>query len=764
MNKKNIKIRLVSLAICFVLIASGFQLSFAQQLRWLRVSQLQSFFKDYSTECELEPDGTGSLNFLAWPAQYGDNQYMMRAKGIWIGATNFYDPVEKKVKGLKVIGSGPRYDDVNNPLEMFSKSIKLIGRTKSPIVIVDAATGSSNSLYDVLDEVDPNLPCDRMVVDQYNTSMGISVTKKVLAFTQHNHDNYFIYDYVFKNTGIYNTAGDTIQRTISGLQIYFNVRTAFNGVTTAGSTSTWGSFDAEWGQGVVFDDFGPPYRQRTDSLRGFYAFYSPVKSSYGSRNSVNALGYDWDWGCPNQTGGGTNLNGLFGAAKFTGYVTLLASKGPGNLFNVDDYNQPSTVNYFSPDGSTCTNPQSQYDESAMGLRWAQMTEGHLLKSLWQAVGDGRYVSDWNGTDPLHPEAGEMGQGYGPYTLAPGDSIHIVFAEGASGLPWELCRSLGAIWWQYYEGTGTPPLIEPDGSVFTSCSAWQKAWVWTGKDSILQTYKNARANFRSGYNIPQAPPAPSQFTVTSGGDRISLAWADNAKSSPHFNGYIVYRSEALSKDYRAVYVKVFECDKNYVFPAPGTPQWDDTSANRGFNYYYYVQSKDDGTQNDVKPGVPLYSSLFLTMTTTPAHLLRPSGNLLGEVRVVPNPYDIRSRKWQFGDTGPYDRIMFYGIPPKCRLKIFTEDGALIWEKLHTDGSGDEPWDSKTSSNQIIVSGIYILYVEVTEDTYATQDKIAPYDISDENLKLMYPKNAVMFKTGDKVFSAGQSTFRKFVVIR
>jgi hypothetical protein len=153
-----------------------------------------------------------------------------------------------------------------------------------------------------------------------------------------------------------------------------------------------------------------------------------------------------------------------------------------------------------------------------------------------------------------------------------------------------------------------------------------------------------------------------------------------------------------------------------------------------------------------------------MTTVPAHLLRPSGNLLGEVRVVPNPYDIRARKWQFGEIGPYDRIMFYGIPPKCRLKIYSEDGALIWEKLHTNGSGDEPWDSKTSSNQIVVSGIYIVYVEVTEDTYATENKIARYDIYDENLKLMYPKDALMYSAGDKIFSAGQSTFRKFVVIR
>jgi len=245
MNNKNIKNRFVLLAVGFVLIASGFQYTIAQELRWIRVGQLQSFFKDYSNECETEPAGAGSINFFSWPAQYGDNQYTMRAKGFWIGATNFYDPVEKKNKSVKVIGSGPRYDNANLLQEIFSKSIKLIGRTKPPLVTVDGSTGSSNSLYDVLDELDPNLPCDRMIVNQYNTSMGISVTRKVLAFTQQNHNNYFIHDYVFKNTGIYNTAGDTYQQTIANFHIYFNYRQAYNGVTTNGFSSTWGSFDAE---------------------------------------------------------------------------------------------------------------------------------------------------------------------------------------------------------------------------------------------------------------------------------------------------------------------------------------------------------------------------------------------------------------------------------------------------------------------------------------------------------------------------------------
>jgi hypothetical protein len=312
-----------------------------------------------------------------------------------------------------------------------------------------------------------------------------------------------------------------------------------------------------------------------------------------------------------------------------------------------------------------------------------------------------------------------------------------------------------------------------------------------------------------------------------------------------------------------YEKIFECNKSNA-----VNHFDDVTANRGFDYYYYIQSKDDGTQ---VPNEVLYSSLFWTVTSRQANLQRPaepvtpfppdvlnsfwkliaefkgpwvsgtnyssnthdvisyqgsfyicklltsdttkpnlddthwrlltsqgdsvafnkgpwilgsnyadtthdivtyngssyickdniphdsttpdldkahwqlltprgdwvsgshyiahdivsyssssfvtlysiaSGKGLDLVRVVPNPYDIRARYFQFGDQSQYDRIAFYGLPAVCKLKIFTERGDLIWEKDHTGGTGDELWDSKTSSGQIIASGIYILYVEAS----------------------------------------------------
>ena len=71
-----------------------------------------------------------------------------------------------------------------------------------------------------------------------------------------------------------------------------------------------------------------------------------------------------------------------------------------------------------------------------------------------------------------------------------------------------------------------------------------------------------------------------------------------------------------------------------------------------------------------------------------------------------------RQLQYGVSAP-DRLMFLNIPPVCTIRIFTERGDLVDIIEHTDGSGDEIWNSITSSRQIIVSGIYIAHFEMPD---------------------------------------------------
>ena len=167
--------------------------------------------------------------------------------------------------------------------------------------------------------------------------------------------------------------------------------------------------------------------------------------------------------------------------------------------------------------------------------------------------------------------------------------------------------------------------------------------------------------------------------------------------------MIYRTRELAKDYKSVYTKVFECDATNA-----VNEFDDKSADRNVEYYYYIQSKDDGSQ----AGKTLYSSKYLTLSNEPAFALQPGiKSTLDSVRVVPNPYDIRNRLYQYGVDSQFDQIVFYGLPTReCKLRIFTERGDLIWEKDHNNGSGNEIWNSMTSSQQVVVSGVYILHVE------------------------------------------------------
>ena len=758
------------------LILFGNNSGYSQAIRWLHVGDLQAPINEIGAEFEGEiPSGTNINNFFSWPAQFSIDQTTSRMKGLWIGCRSFNDPADNVLRSAKVIGSGPR-DFPDRINQIFPVEIRLIGRDARPEVLVDNQEASDNSLYDLVDEIDPNLPSDRMVLVEFNTSIGISVTKKVYAFANSEHGNYFINEYVFKNTGIYNRQGDVQQQTLQDVWFYFFYRYAFSGVTSLAFASTWGHFNTTWGPNCINHSFGedPGNPEYTDNdgnpMRGFFSWPGPFEGA--PRPS-----YAEDWGTPKLDDPDA---GTLGTAKYAGVVTLHADVSSQNQSN--DPLQPKTTWFISSDGTHVDQNVSQYNESEMQDRYDIISEGHPSVKHDVLVGDNY---PFNYSDPVRQAGGgaSQGQGFGPYTLNPGDSIRIVFAEGVSGISWEKGREVGIRWLQWRNGTGTPELRMPDGSTTTDFNLYKRRWVETGKDSIIKTFRNAIDN----YNTPgfiQSPPPPSSFSVISGGDRIRLEWAPVEGAT----GYVIYRSRGNILDYRTVYERLTDL-------GPDASSFDDVTATRGFDYYYYIQSKSNDN----------FSSFAWTITNTPATLQRPAvtappmppgndttnwksfspvdwvsdslyvpyqaviynglnyvcmdstnqppdsdyvnwkvttyvgewvsgsaynardvvsyggfnfvtpysisgGSLLELVRVVPNPYDIRARFYQFGDQSQYDQISFYGLPPICKLKIFTERGELIWEKDHLIGTGDERWDSKTTYGQIISSGIYILYVE------------------------------------------------------
>jgi len=682
------------------------------EIKWLRVNSLHAYFSEQGSEVEGGSGDEMSTIYFSWPGEYGIRQSTIRSRGMMIGCRDFYAAKVDKEFSYMVVNIGPKPTQFRQYAVFDAVEFKLIGRFEHPIVEVDGKLATHNLLYDELDELDETLIPDRMLIVKNHTLMGVTVTKKVYAFTQQNHNNYYIYDYVLKNTGIIDPDGTVYKQTLKDVYFFLTDRYSLAGESILGydQSQRWAPWNASWGYNTVNDVIGtdPSAPEFNDSnsplfqLRANIAWYGPH-----SEQPVED-----DWGCPNYKD-----DGIMAAAKYIGHLTLHADKSVQD--RSDDLSQPKTTHWVLTESPVTARASSQFDEYTMGQRYDAMRRGHAEKTHAELVGDG-YANEYTAS------TGDIGgttavQGFGPYTLAPGDSIHIVTGQGVAGLSREKNREVGGNWIQWTNGTGNPPLIMPDGVTTTEYNRYKRAWVWTCKDSLLKTFRSALTNYESGFTIPQPPPPPASFTVKSGGDRIRLSWADNATNWPHFDGYVIYRSEGTVMDSKTVYKKIFECSAANVVHT-----YDDTSAVRGFDYYYYIQSKDDGSQNEADPGKPLVSSLFWTLTSVPAYLRRAAVvNDLEKIRVVPNPYDIRARSVQFGEDFQYDRIAFYGLPPECTIKIFTERGDVIWEKKHDDGSGDELWDSLTASGQIIVSGIYIAYFETPE---------------------------------------GESVFRKFVVIR
>ncbi len=664
------KIRTFTIVLLSILFISP---NFAQTSKWLSVGNLHSWYS--SSGCEIELGRTPGVlsnqqDGLRWPALY-TNQDCQAAKALWIGAVNYNDAKAGKVFNYKVVHMGPRVQNIKS--EFIPQEFKLIGKFKHPDVYVDGIPAGKLDFLDYVDEIDPDLPSDRMILNVTNTGIGITMTRKIYAFSQQNHDNYFIYDYVFKNTGIVDLEGTVNQQTIEEAMFYFQYRYAPS--KEGGPYGfQWLPQNTSWGRStmndVVYEKDGQPFRAQFSWLGSHSQF---------SEGSII--------GGPNRGTDVYEADGRLGAAQFVGTITLHADTSPSD--NTDDPGQPMTTDYYDSDGPLTYN-NDQFNAVMMADEYATMTAGRPEQSHADKVGTG-FADQFGATGGGYSQ----GQGFGPYTLAPGDSVHIVLAEGVAGLNRDSVYTIGARWL-----ADTGPFIKPDGSTAGNRDDYKDAWVMTGKDSLFKTFERALLAYNSGLQVPAPPPPPDEFVITSGGGKINLKWSNNAESSEGFSGYNVYRAIHVPD---TTFELIYTCGGNSGNPVVN--EYDDTDLLRGFDYYYYVTSFDDGSKNDINPGVPLESSKFYTLTNSPATLKRPPGKTLADIRVVPNPFNIRAKEIQFGASGS-NRIKFLDIPGECTIKIYTERGDLVETIEHTDGSGDDSWNSITSSRQTVVSGVYI----------------------------------------------------------
>ena len=681
--------------------------------RWLAGGAFHNWYSEVGNERESGGFVGTQQDGMRWPGIYSFRD-MQAAKGLWLGARNVRDDAGNTYP-IRVVHAGPR---VSGAGEFFPVRMEIAGRYEPALVTVNGEQ-SFPSAEMILDRIDPALDADFVLTNEVNTLLGVTMVRRVRQFAQEYNDDYHILEYTFTNTG--NTDGDADielpNQTIEDFWVFpqYRLSVAKESRYMVGNSSGWGVNTMIDRRG---DGLGPAEAEQFRAQfvwHGNYPGFTAYDNLGSSLQTVN--------GWPVTQVSDADSLGRLAASAFVGVVTLHADASASD--DSDDRGQPATITYFDSD-ATFTSQNDAFSPSKMQTEYSLMTSGVKEPRHAYAVEPSGLSGflDPTGDPQLGTQGGNsFANGYGPYTLAPGESIRIVWAEGAGGLSREANSAIG----QAFLNAGNDA---DAGLTYNGETKTKNEWIFTGRDSLFQTFNRAIEAFEADYQIARAPAPPASFSVDGGGDRIALAW-DPPAEGPTPTRYEVYRARG-------------SLDSTYSIVYSGTEtSFDDTTPIRGVGYYYYVQAVVDNAGDGVAGaplGAPLKSSRYFTQSYTPALLARPQGTSLDAIRVVPNPFNIGSAgQFRFQGDGETNKLAFFNIPGFCRIDIYTEIGELVDSIEHDNGTGDEYWDHTTSSRQVVASGVYIAVITVTQD------------IPDP-------------ETGALLYQQGERAFRKFVIIR
>jgi hypothetical protein len=663
---------------------------------WLNAGAFGHEYSEVGGKPEAERGG------LAWPQWY-DYKETHRNDGIWIAAKNVEDETGE-VWPVRIAHVGARSSGEN---EFFPQKFEMISRFDPPTTIVDGLESFKHPLFN--DRVDSDIPADRMIHNVVNTLMGVQMDRKVYQFSQDFHDDYHIIEYTFTNTGNVDE-DDEIEfpdRTLEELYFYFLHRYHPN-EEAAGVARVQGGRGANWGKNTMVDAVGDGHEDYEVDFRAQYVWHGFMPEFEPWNNIGGPALTDQHSRIPP----GDSL-GRLTAPIMVGRVFIHADErahAPGETV-ADDPDQPSTMVAYDTN-DPLTSSESAFNLPNMQERYNRLiTAGRVYPHHADLVTPpaGPWDRQRLANQTNDPSRGITGggwgptEGFGPYTLGPGEEVRIVVADAISGLDRKAAREIGHAYKSLFlEGRGDAPIdydANNDGQIGADESMSKNEWVMTARDSLFQVFERAIANRESDWGIPRGPKPPREFRVTSGVDRVTLEWEPYTGENPE--AWEIYRAAELRTNPYELIATVDGSGSGY----------EDPDVERGISYFYYLQAvgseNTDGT-GMTPSGVPLRSNRAYTQTFDAAFLKRPPGGTLDAARVVPNPYNLGSNpdvRW----PDIQDQIAFLGIPGDCTIKIFTELGELVETIEHTDGSGDEFWDLTTSSNQVVVSGIYVAVI-------------------------------------------------------
>lgn len=657
-----------------------------------------------------EREGWYSGRSLRWPRILSQDN--TRVNVVWIGARNVQTE-DGENHAYMVSHVGPR---VSGAGEVFPIEFRTVSRFEPPVVNVKLGTGETLESTDYFvdnDAVDPNLPADRMIYTEVNTALGITLKRRAYAFGQEYNDNYHIQEFVLINTGNMDDDEEIeVEQTLEGVYLHFQKR-----YQLAEFSYNPGGPDG-WGANVMNDIVGDGMEDYEVDFRAQYTWLGNARN--GDAATYDEAGYPMlaplDWSQPSDSSGRLTV------PQFVGTVTLHADTSPSN--RTDDVSQPSSTGHIDSDAPILSGNDAFDSDRSQADYQGAIEVGHMYPHHADIVDPDGNFKQQDGTPQLGKAGGYSSMySYGPYTLAPGDSVRIMIAEGVDGLnPYEAFvvgsafKELGG----HQRNQMTPMLANTPNITYRGVTLSKNGWWFSGKDSLFQTFERAlevyaASNEMTEFPIPPGPLPPMSFTVESAPDNVELSWElyPDAETPA---GFELYRARTYLEgpaDDGFRYTCIAGC--------PGTPELGPSARSfsdplpRGIEQYYYLQVVSNALTPADAVGTPsgkrLKSNRFYTQTWDPASTSRAPGASTSDFVVVPNPLNIAASeevRYVRGNTA--DRIGFLDIPGNCTIRIYTESGELIKTIEHTTGTGDEYWNLTTDSQQVIVSGLYIVVVD------------------------------------------------------
>lgn len=639
---------------------------------------------------------------------------------------NFRSGLIMAARNVLVPGTPPSYNPSPQDYEYFA--IGTSGEQGTPSPYPGVALDEN---YMENEGFNPLLP-EQMTRTVIPTNLGVTITRRTYQWSYPGYRDFIIYDYVLKNTGdiVSLQTGEVVPNTDDFQQTLQDFFVAFHSAISTDTKSTI-NFTGDQLTPVQAGAFGwqPPY---TD-----YYYMSNDRTLFASYDYNG--GYEppdfWPW----QVKQGQAWRQRFGEELMSpaafGWVLLEAPM----LSGTGSRSVPSP------------------DVLRIDTHKGGQLNGQDLDLEFFDAGDrtGQEFYTFVTSPDLQEQLGNNGNrfniytfSYGPYDLAPGDSLRFVLAEVAGVMDFELVNN-GS-----WMGEGDPEGLFPDASIEDlqeKAELARQAVEW-GLGATVDGIPLAA-------DAPEPPPAPGVDAVNASQGTelaaIAVTWDTIAEETTiedgsggvfydgasDLDGYRVYRSrdfQYVSENEDPV-LRGAEWDlladipraefNDYFDTELGRYSYVDESVEFGRRYSYYVSAYDsdpgswtsaNGTVVDDLPelasaDVEWYApgdETRLNRTPPTSAAAGPVSSL--DVYVVPNPYVFEDDQRSFGIDDPF-RMEFRNLPERATIRIYTVSGDLVRTIEHGPDargnlSGTAIWDQKTDSGLLAAPGLYIYRVE------------------------------------------------------